>query len=245
MGSAVQALAAARGHDIVAAFNSRVPLDTAGGPEILRSADVAVDFSLPSVVTAHLHAYCRWRQPAVVGTTGWTQSLNEVRRLAAECEASLLIAPNFSLGIQLVKMAVNGLGPLLDALPEYDVALTESHHIGKADRPSGTALMLADLLAAHLERKKTVGPATGLPDPAMLEIAALRVGNVFGEHSITIDSLFDQISLTHTARNRKGFALGALKAAEWLPGRTGLFTLDDALADWLDQPTIHQTRNAQ
>ncbi len=233
MGAAVKELAVARGHKIAAAFNSRAPLKTAGTSEVLQGADVVVDFSLPSVVAAHLYAYCRWRQPAVVGTTGWASTVDEVRRLVVENKASILCAPNFSLGIQLVLRAIRGLGPLLNALPEYDVALSETHHAGKADRPSGTALLLAETLMASLERKKEVGQALGSPNQSVLEVAALRVGRVYGEHAITIDSIFDQISLTHSAKNRKGFALGALKAAEWLPGHTGLFSLDDVIADWL------------
>ena len=235
MGTAVRELALLQGHEISATFCSRTPLPARGSAKVLKGADVVIDFSLPSVVTSHIHAYCRWRQPAVIGTTGWTNALDEVRQLVALHKASLLIAPNFSLGVQLLLSAVRGLGPLLNALSEYDVALTESHHAGKADRPSGTAILLAETLVACLQRKTKAAPASGMPDPGVLEIAALRIGSVFGEHTITIDSFFDQISLTHTAKSRKGFALGALKAAEWLPGRFGLFTLDDALADWVTQ----------
>ncbi len=233
MGTAVMALARSRRHKVVASFNSRNPLDTGDTADILGGADVVIDFSLPSVVKAHLHAYCIWRQPAVVGTTGWADSADEIKRLARECQASLLCAPNFSLGIQLVLGAINSLGPLLNALSEYDVALSESHHTDKKDRPSGTALQLAHALLAHLDRKSMIAPATGSVGRDALEVASLRLGRIFGEHTIVIDSLFDQISITHTAKNRTGFALGALKAAEWLPGHTGFFTLEDALADWL------------
>jgi len=233
MGTAVTALAQARGHEIAATFSGSQPLDTEGSVAILHGADVVIDFSLPSVVTNHLQAYCRWRQPAVVGTTGWDGAIETVKGWVREHDASLLYAPNFSLGVQLMLRAIRGLAPLLDALPEYDVAISESHHTGKVDRPSGTALLIGQALVQRLERKTALGPASGPVDPKTLEIASIRVGDVFGEHSAIIDSFFDKITITHVAKNRKGFALGAVKAAEWLPGRTGFFTLEDILADWL------------
>ena len=228
MGSAVRVLAEERGHIVVATFNSDEPLDTRGGTDGLCGADVVIDFSLPSVVRSHLHAYCAWGQPAVVGTTGWSDSVADVRKEALASGASLVCAPNFSLGIQLVLRAIAGLGPLLRECPEYDVAMSETHHTQKVDRPSGTALQLAEAMRPYLPQERAAGGAK-----EDLEIASLRLGAVFGDHSIILDSVFDQISLTHCAKGRKGFALGALKAAEWLPGRTGFFTLDDVLNDWI------------
>ena len=261
MGLAVRELALSCGHEITAAFNSRTPLDTDGPVDALRSADVAIDFSLPSVAAAHVHAYCRWRQPAVVGTTGW--AMHDLESLVAAHGSALLCSSNFSLGIQLVLQAIRGLGPLLDALSEYDVAIRETHHTAKVDRPSGTALQLAAALVSALARKTHASAAQGVPaqggltgcasasstpEGNALDIASLRVGSVYGEHAVIIDSLFDQISITHTAKSRKGFALGALKAAEWLPGRSGLFTLDDVLPQLGQNPRIKtctQAPNAQ
>ena len=233
MGSLVEALATSRGHDIVARFNRSRPLAAAEAPEALQGADVFIDFSLPSVVLDHLSWYCRWRQPAVVGVTGWYDALPQVEQWVTCHGACVLYAPNFSLGVQLVLHALRGLGGLLDQMPEYDIALHESHHTGKADRPSGTALLLAQAVLRDVARKTRVASGEGPIDPEALQIASSRIGSVFGRHALTIDSPFDQITISHAAKNRQGFALGALQAAQWLPGRQGLFTLEDCLADLL------------
>ena len=171
----------------------------------------------------------------MVGTTGWYDQLSRVRTWMEKSEAAVLYAPNFSLGVALVMRALQALGPLLDRLPEYDVAVHETHHTGKVDSPSGTALLLADVLLHGLDRKTHLETETQHQPiaPEALHVTASRVGSVFGEHTVYLDSPFDRITLAHQAKNRQGFAFGALKAAEWLPGRKGLFTLDDLLADWL------------
>ncbi len=234
MGRAVEALAAERGHDVVARFNALHPLAAARNASALHGADVAIDFSLPPLALDHLNLYCRWNQAAVIGTTGWYDDLDRVREWVARSEAAVLYAPNFSLGIALLVRALRGVGPLLDRLHEYDVAVHEAHHTGKVDSPSGTALLLARVLLDDLARKTHVEPETQHQsiDPRALHVTSSRLGSVFGEHTVYLDSPFDQITLTHQAKNRQGFAFGALKAAEWLPGRKGLFTLDDLLLDF-------------
>ncbi|HEX7070767.1 MAG TPA: dihydrodipicolinate reductase C-terminal domain-containing protein, partial [Rhodothermales bacterium] len=172
--------------------------------------------------------------PAVVGTTGWYASLDDVRRLVAERQASLLYAPNFSLGIALVVRALRGMMPLLDRLPEYDAFVHEVHHVRKVDSPSGTALLLGQTLIDGLARKSRIETETqhGRIDPQALHVTSSRAGTVFGEHAVGFDSRFDRIAIRHEAKGRDGFAFGAIRAAEWLVGRKGLFTLDDVLADW-------------
>lgn len=235
MGQAVEALALQRGHDVAARFSTQHPLAAAEDASALRDADVVIDFSLPGLVLGHINQYCRWNQAAVIGTTGWYEGLDQVRAWVAESEAALLYAPNFSLGVALLTRALHGLAPLLERLPEYDVALHEIHHTGKVDSPSGTALLLARVLLDGLSRKTHLASETQHQriDPQALHVTSSRLGSVFGEHTVYLDSPFDAIALSHQAKNRDGFAFGALKAAEWLPGRQGLFTLDDLLADWL------------
>ncbi len=235
MGQAVEALARERGHDVVARFNARHPLAAARGIAALHGADVAIDFSLPTLALDHVNLYCRWNQPAVIGTTGWYDALDRVRAWMAQSEAAVLYAPNFSLGVALVLRALRALGPMLDRLPEYDVAVHETHHTGKVDSPSGTALLLAKALLDDLARKTRLETETQHQpiDPDALHVTSSRFGSVFGEHTVYLDSPFDQITLAHQAKNRQGFAFGAVKAAEWLPGRKGLFTLDDLLEDWI------------
>ena len=234
MGRAVEAMAGERGHDVVARFNTLHPLAAAEDASALGGADVTIDFSLPSLALDHLNLYCRWNQAAVVGTTGWYDDLDRVRAWIAGSEAAVLYAPNFSLGVALLVRALRGVGPLLDRLPEYDVAVHEAHHTGKVDSPSGTAFLLARVLLDDLRRKTRLETETQHQpiDPDALHVTSSRVGSVFGEHTVYLDSAFDQITLAHQAKNRQGFAFGALKAAEWLPGRKGLFTLADLLLDF-------------
>ncbi len=235
MGKAVEALAAERGHEITARFNTLRPLTSAHGIEDLCGADVAIDFTLPSVASSHFSLYCAWRQPAVIGTTGWYEDVSDLQRLVEESGAAVVHAPNFSLGIAVVMHLLQTAGLLVDRLGEFDATIHEMHHVGKVDRPSGTALHMARTLLSSMTRKKRVKsePHRGKVDPETLYVTASRVGSVFGAHTVTIDGDFDQIVLTHEAKSRNGFALGALTAAEWLPGRKGLFTLGDVLFEKL------------
>jgi 4-hydroxy-tetrahydrodipicolinate reductase len=139
-GQAVETLALERGHTIAARFNRRRPLPD--DPGALEGADVVIEFSTPDVVLPHIERYCRWNQAAVIGTTGWLDALDRVRGWVRAGDAAVLYAPNFSLGVAVLVQALRCLGPLLDALPEYDAYIHETHHRRKLDSPSGTALML-------------------------------------------------------------------------------------------------------
>jgi 4-hydroxy-tetrahydrodipicolinate reductase len=234
MGAAVAQVAPDRGHEVVARFDSARPLLEAGR-SALDGVDVAVDFSLPALALDHVRRYCEWRQPAVVGTTGWYDRLDTVEHLVTEHEASLLYAPNFSIGVAIVRRALSAVLPLLDELDDYDPFVQEVHHTKKVDSPSGTAEMLGELLVDGLDRKDHVETETQHQriDPAAVHVTAARAGTVFGEHTVTVDGPYDQVTLGHRAKNRRGFAAGAVRAAEWLNGRQGLFTLEDVLRDWL------------
>ena len=234
MGSTVERLAGERGHDVVARFDVDRPLSEAN-PDALSGADVAIEFSLPDAVPGNVRRYCEAGVPAVIGTTGWYDALDDVREMVASSDTALLYAPNFSLGIALVVRALRGVMPLLNRLPEYDVFVHEVHHVRKVDSPSGTALLLGRTLLDGLDRKQRIETETqhGRIDPEALHVTSSRAGTVFGEHSVGIDSAFDRIAISHEARGREGFAFGALRSAEWLIGKKGMFTLDDVLADWV------------
>lgn len=238
MGQAVAGVASDRGHEVVARFDSARPL-TEASPDAIPEGAVAVDFSLPSVALPHLKRYCAWGVPAVVGTTGWYDALDDVTAWVHEHDASVLYAPNFSLGVAVLKRAVTSVTPLLDALPDYDAFVHEMHHTQKVDSPSGTARMLAEALVDGLERKTYVETETQHDriDPDALHVTSTRAGTIFGEHTVGVDGPYDRIELSHRAKSRHGFAFGAVRAAEWLTGRTGLFTLDDVLDDWLGTST--------
>lgn len=235
MGEAVDDVAPQRGHDVTARFDSSRPF-TGASPDNLWDVDVAIDFSLPSVALSHIRRYCEWEQPAVIGTTGWYDHLDEVQELVDDQEASLLYAPNFSLGIAIARRALSAVGPLINQLEDYDAFVHEMHHTKKVDSPSGTAEMLGEALVEMLDRKSYVEAETQHDqiDPEALHVTSTRCGSVFGEHTVGFDGSFDRIELSHSAKSRAGFAYGAVRAAEWLNGRTGLYTLDDVLDDWLD-----------
>lgn len=233
MGQAVRTLAMEQGHAIVARFDASRPLLQADLDE-LHGAHIVIDFSLPEVALGHIERYCKWGQPAVIGTTGWYDEVSKVQTWVNKHDATLLYAPNFSIGVALMTQVLGQLATLLNELPDFDVALHEIHHTQKVDSPSGTALHLAQVLLDGMARKTHLDierQATRI-DPAVLHVSSSRLGSVFGEHIVSVDSPFDQLTLTHRAKNRDGFAYGALKAAEWLHGRPpGLYTLHDMLAE--------------
>lgn len=233
MGSAVEQVALDRGHEIGARYHSERPF-AAAGPAALEDIDVAVDFSLPALALNHIQRYCEWGLPAVIGTTGWYDELDRVERLVDDHGASLLYAPNFSVGVAVVRRALEGVLPLLDQLGDYDPFVREMHHTNKVDSPSGTAQMLGGLLVEGLERKDHVETETQHQriDPSAVHVTSTRAGTIYGEHTVGFDGPYDQITVGHRAKTRRGFAAGAVRAAEWLDGRQGLFTLDDMLADW-------------
>ena len=235
MGQAVEAVAAERGHAVVARFDAGRPLLDARDDRALNGADVCVDFSVPDVALDHIHRYASWGADAVVGTTGWVEHLERVRRWVEEGQGGLLWAPNFSLGLALVERALGAMLPLLDRLDEYDVAVHETHHRGKLDSPSGTALRLAETLVGGLGRKTRVETETqhGAIGADALHVTSGRLGSVLGEHTVTLDSPVDQIQIVHRAKSRRAFAVGAVRAAEWVRGRRGLFTLDDMIREGL------------
>lgn len=226
-------------HQVVARFDADRPLTEAETPEALAGAEVAVDFSLPDLAVAHVERYTAWDLPAVMGTTGWYEEMDRVRTLVDEGEAGLLYAPNFSVGVALLRRALRAVTPLLDRLEAYDGYVQETHHAGKVDSPSGTALSIAGELVEALRRKSRVETETqhGRIDPDALHVTATRAGDVVGEHRIAFDSPFDGLSFEHRAKSREGFAHGAVRAAEWIRDRQGLYTLDDMFDDWLEQTT--------
>ena len=231
MGTAVEVVAEERGHAVAERFNSDNPLPD--DEDALSESDIAVDFSLPDLAVEHIERYARWKQPAVIGTTGWYDRLDEVRGCVEEHDASILYAPNFSIGVAILVRSLRAVTPLLNQLPDFDPFIHEVHHVNKIDSPSGTALMLGEILLDGLDRKARIEPEaqhSKIADDA-LHVSSTRGGGVIGKHTITMDSPFDEITFEHRAKNRQGFAFGAVRAAEWLRGRTGLFTLDDMLED--------------
>jgi 4-hydroxy-tetrahydrodipicolinate reductase len=217
MGKAVAALAMERGHTIHTLVNR---LENAGGraltAERLAGAEVAIEFTRPDAVVPNLTQLIGLGVPTVTGTTGWTESLPEVSELVRQCRGALLHAANFSIGVHLFFHAARDLARCFRGRPEFAVSIHEEHHKTKLDAPSGTALLLQRQLWDE-------EPGRRFP------ITSVRAGDSPGTHTLTYDAPHETVTLTHVTRSREVFANGAIAAAEWLPGRTGIFTFDQML----------------
>lgn len=241
MGREVERALVERGHEAVARVDAAAGRGDARelSPQIAAKADVAIEFSVAGAVAANARRYAELGLSAVVGTTGWQADLDEVARIVAGSSIAYLHGSNFSLGAHLFFALVGRAARLVDRLPEYDLLSWEVHHRRKKDSPSGTALSLAKVITAASSRKKKV--VTERLDrpiaPDELHVASVRGGEVPGIHTVLLDSLFDTVEITHSARSRGGFALGAVRAAEWLAGRRGLYSVDDFIAELLGGTT--------
>lgn len=216
MNRLIAELAPLRGHEISACF-SRTRGTLQEHPAKLESADVAIDFSHASVVLNHLDICLSLRKPLVIGTTGWEEQVPLANAMVKEKQGSCLFAPNFSIGVYLFQKIVRYAAALFQPCSEYDVTGIEYHHRHKRDQPSGTAKALMDCLLEQMPRLKT------------LPFSSIRCGHIPGTHTLLFDSPCDTITLTHEARNRQGFAQGALLAAEWVVTKQGFFNLNDMM----------------
>ncbi|MCB2204869.1 4-hydroxy-tetrahydrodipicolinate reductase [bacterium] len=197
----------------------------------LSSVDVCVEFTEPSQATDNILTVLRKDGVVVTGSTGWQDRSEEVRAAAQQSKGAVLHASNFSLGVAVFNAVIAHAAELIGRFPQYDVSLHETHHRGKKDVPSGTAVMLADsIVRMHAGKgRSAMLPEEGPYAEDTLYISAARTGTVFGEHTVTIDSAADQLQFTHRAKTRRGFAEGALTAAQWLAGKQGYYTLEDML----------------
>lgn len=215
MGRSIAALAVERGHSVAAVLGAS---DNARGDAVARhavAADVAIEFTEPAAAADNVLACIAARLPVVCGTTGWGARQAQAEEAARQAHGALLVAANFSLGVALLAALAQRAGELFAPHPQYEAALVETHHSAKKDAPSGTALVL----------QRATQEALGRPVPA----TSVRVGSVPGTHTLLFDGPFEQIVLSHEARDRRVFADGALRAAEWIIGRHGVFTMRDVL----------------
>lgn len=214
MGHAIAELAPSRGWEVVARLDQP---DMA--PRITRAtlgdADVAVEFTVPSAAPANVRAIVDTGCPVVVGTTGWYEHYDAVKRDVNSANGAMLTAANFSLGVNVFERIVERAAELLAHAPGFDAHIIETHHAAKKDAPSGTAATLAKTAAAAWVRE--------------IPITSIRTGSVPGTHEFIFDAPFEQIRLVHTARDRRVFAEGALVAAAWLLGRHGVYSMRDVL----------------
>lgn len=204
--------------------------------ELLEWADCAIDFSAPDAAFRNIELVLEQNCNMVMGATGWYERIPEVKALTEQGNAGFLYASNFSLGVNLYCQMVRNAARLMNAFADYDVAGVEFHHNKKVDSPSGTAHTIASILLEEIDRKETAhfDAYHRRPETGELHFASVRNGSIPGTHEVMFDSEADSIVLRHVARNREGFAQGALLAAEWLnEGRTGFFTMEDLMNEVL------------
>jgi 4-hydroxy-tetrahydrodipicolinate reductase len=228
MGKEIEKIALQRGHEIVATFND--PDDWNGKMEELQSADVAIEFSMPHSVVNNIFKCFDAKVPVVVGTTGWSELLDQVKEVCQEHHCSILYASNFSVGVNLFFEVNKALARLMNDHEYYNVLIEETHHAAKLDSPSGTAIKLAMDVLKELDRKD-VWVNSAAKKEYELEIISHRKDDYHGTHVVRYESDIDSIELIHTAKSRVGFAKGAVLAAEWLVGKKGVYTMSDLLKD--------------
>lgn len=229
MGRAVEKAALERGDEIVA----RLGRDDAIDASTLGGAEVAIEFSLPASAPRNLRRLAEAGIDTVSGTTGWDTADAPLNEAVAAAGTGLLVAANFSLGVGFFHRIVREAARLAAGVPDYDVHLHEAHHRHKLDHPSGTARMLADSVVDLFAGKDRweESPPTHRPEPEVVYLSVARAGEIAGTHVVMFEGPNDRVELRHEARDRGGFAVGAVEAAHWVRGRPGVHTLGDWLRD--------------
>lgn len=221
MGKIIHQIALKRGHDVVATLDETPTLEKMNNP------DVVIEFSSPESAFGNIKFCLENKIPVVAGTTGWLEKKPEIEKIALENETGFLYGSNFSLGVNLFFALNEKLAEMMAPFQnDYSCQLEEIHHIHKLDAPSGTAISIAEGIFKHSDFKSWKLDET---QGTELGITAIREGEVPGTHSVFYRSEVDEIEIKHTAFNRNGFALGAVIAAEWLPGKVGNFGMKQVL----------------
>lgn len=210
MGRLVDELASAQGHTVVGRVDA--------GRDEWAPADAVIDFSTADALLANFPRYLELRAPLVIGTTGWNQHRDRLRADAVTGRLGVVASANFSIGVNVFQLVVAEAARLMREQEQYGAWIHEAHHAAKLDAPSGTALLLRDAMVQ-------AGFGRGI------DVSSTRAGMIPGTHTVGFDAASDTLELTHTARDRRGFAAGALLAARWVQGREGWFSMLDVLGD--------------
>lgn len=226
MGKTIEQIALERGHQIAAVIDIQNP--EAFGSEAFRSADVAIEFTTPATAFANYMKCFEAGVPVVSGTTGWLDHLDEIKEKCEKEGKTFFYASNFSIGVNIFFALNRYLAKMMNRFPEYNVRMEEVHHIHKLDAPSGTAITLAGGIIENIDRKSR-WTLEKEETPADVAIRAVREGEVPGIHEVVYESEADSITIRHDAASRKGFALGAVLAAEFTCGKKGFLGMSDML----------------
>lgn len=220
MGKMIEQVALAKGHTIVA----KVDVDTTDID--FSSMDVAIDFSMPNAAFKNITNCFEHNVPIISGTTGWLENYENAVALCKEKRGAFIYTSNFSLGVNIFFELNAYLGKMMKNLNQYQVSMEEIHHTQKLDAPSGTAITLAEGI---IENTNYTDWKLNEANEGEIPITSKRIGKVPGTHTVTYDNSVDSIEIKHTAHNREGFAQGAVIAAEWIVGKTGVFKMKDVL----------------
>lgn len=220
MGKTIEKIALDRGHEIT------LKVDQPDANINLEGIDVAIDFSTPTAAVDNITQCFKQQVPVISGTTGWLEQYEEMVTLCKNNQGAFLYASNFSLGVNIFFELNKTLSKLMAGLPDYKISMEEIHHTQKLDAPSGTAITLAKEI---IKNSKYGSWTLDASNTEALHINAKRIENVPGTHEVTYSSKVDAIEIKHTAHSREGFALGAVIAAEWIVGKTGVFSMQDVL----------------
>ncbi len=226
MGKTIEEIARGRGHEIVSIIDIHNPDDF--GSDAFRSADVAIEFTVPAIAFDNYMKCFAAGVPVVSGTTGWLDRLGEIKALCANEGKTFFYASNFSVGVNIFFALNKYLAKIMNHFPGYGIRMEETHHIHKLDAPSGTAITLAEGILEEVERKDR-WTLESAERPADLPIHAIREGEVPGIHEVIYESDVDSIRIKHDAKSRAGFALGAVLAAEFTAGKKGFLGMEDML----------------
>lgn len=221
MGKAIEKIALQRGHEIV------LKIDENSLYYDISIADVAIDFSIPEAAFKNITTCLNNNVPVISGTTGWLDKLPEAVELCKEKNGAFISASNFSLGVNIFFELNNYLAKMMRNLKQYTISIEETHHTKKLDTPSGTAITLAEGIIGNSDKESWALDVTN--KETEIPIRAKRIDEVPGTHTVAYKSAVDTLEIKHTAHSRDGFALGAVIAAEWLLGKTGVFTMKDVL----------------
>lgn len=225
MGKEVERIALDRNHQVLFRIDNSEQWPS---PKELKNVNVAVEFSNPTAAVNNILRCFSHSLPVVCGTTGWNDQLNEISQVCRDKNQAFFYAPNFSLGMNIFFEVNKLLAQLMFDRQEYEVTIEEVHHSAKLDSPSGTAVALANEIISRLGRKKNwVNQQPTKPEE--LYIRSVRTGLIPGTHLVSYDSDYDTIEIRHDAKNRRGFALGAVMAAEWIKDKKGVFGMHDMM----------------
>lgn len=232
MGHEIENIAKGRGHSFVTIdLNDKSAQYREINKESLNGVDVCVDFTHPSSVVNNIKKISKLKKNIVVGTTGWYDKIEEVKKIVNDAGIGLIWSGNFSIGVNIYFKMIENAARIMNKFSDYDVFVHEFHHSQKADSPSGTAVMAAKIILSNLGRKKKIvtEELKRKISPDELHVSSTRAGAITGTHIVGFDSAADYIEIKHFAKSRQGFALGAIMAAEWINGKKGFYGIEDMM----------------